>query len=69
MSFVSLYIILACIAATIYLVGKYSLKAFNKYATVDFGASRYSPPSKAFVNVGIALHVIVVLAILAIVII
>lgn len=69
MSFVSLYIMLACVAATLYFVGKYSLKAFNKYATVDFEVSRYSPPSKTFVNVGIALHVIVVLAILAIVII
>lgn len=69
MSFFALYITLACIAATLYISVKYGLKAFEKYAIVDFEASRYSPPSPMFVKVGIALHVIVVLAILAIVVI
>lgn len=69
MSFGMLYLVLACIVATIYLAGKYGLKAFEKYATVGFEASRYSPPSPTFVRVGSALHVIIVLAILAIVII
>lgn len=69
MSFGMLYLVLACVATTLYFTIKYGLKAFNKYATVDFEASRYSPPSPMFVKVGIALHIIVVLAILAIVII
>lgn len=69
MSFVSLYITLAIITAGFYFVVKYGLKVFEKYATIDFQTSRYSPPSPMFVKVGIALHVIVVLAILAIVII
>lgn len=69
MSFVMLYFVLACIVATLYFTVKYGLKAFEKYATVDFEASRYSPPSPKFVKVGIALHVVVVLTILTIVVI
>ncbi len=67
MSFGMIYLMLATIATVVYFTGKYSLNTFEKYATVDFEASRYTPPTKGFKVVGVAFHIIVFVAILAIV--
>lgn len=67
MGFLELYTILAVIAVLGYFGIKYGLKAFEKYATVDFEASRYTPPSKTFKIVGWSLHAVLIVLILAII--
>lgn len=67
MGFLELYAILALIAALGYFGIKYGLKAFEKYATVDFEASRYTPPSETFKVVGWSLHGALVVLILTII--
>lgn len=67
MSFLELYAVLALIAAVGYFGIKYSLKLFEKYATVDFEASRYTPPSSTFKVVGWSIRVVLVVLILAII--
>lgn len=67
MGFLEIYAIIAVVAALGYFGIKYGLKAFEKYATVDFEASRYTPPSKTFKVVGWSLHGALVILILAII--
>lgn len=67
MGFLELYTILALVAVLGYFSIKYGLKVFEKYATVDFEASRYTPPSKTFKVVGWSLHGALVVLILAII--
>lgn len=67
MSFLELYVVLALIAVVGYFGIKYGLKLFEKYATVDFEASRYTPPSNTFKVVGWSLHAVLIILILAII--
>lgn len=67
MGVLELYIVLALISVVGYFGIKYGLKLFEKYATIDFEASRYTPPSSTFKVVGWSLHVVLVVLILAII--
>ena len=68
MSFVSLYLILAAIVISLYVIGRYSFKLFEKYAVVDNESeSRYTPPTantRLIYNIGLLVIVFIILAII-----